>query len=520
MMAQTALVFGNGPSAALAARELSTAGLEVQTAAPEGLSIGGAPAEWEGSAIQAVPRSCRRDETGYRIGLEGPEGTREVRADHLVVAVESLRTPNFGRYGLEPSARAVSLSQAAAGEPDLPAPASGGVPTVLFLLGLARESHPVLTEEALRCALAFRERTGARCVVVTGNLKVAASGLEALYRDCRSRGIGFVKRTTPPASIRQDESGGVRITYRDEVTREDCTLRADLTVVDEEAAPAKALAGMAQVLELETDAAGFLQADNVHRLPVSTNRKNVWVIGPSRTVAGADAVRADVDCLVEAALRGGVLDLPPPEDRARIDTGLCVRCLTCHRLCPYRAVTIGSRMAVDPERCERCGICAAECPAVAIRIPGLEPGSVPERLEGRPEEGGDGPSPEMLAFCCSRSAVPAREMAAAMGRALPAGLRILEVPCAGSVSVRHLLSALQAGADGVLLLHCHPDNCHSGTGNRLAARRLAHVREMASAIGLDPERIQSLGLASNMGAVLADRLNAFEASLRDRSGIP
>ncbi|MCG6892172.1 MAG: 4Fe-4S binding protein, partial [Desulfobacteraceae bacterium] len=401
-MTQTALIFGDGSTAALAAEELTSAGLQVQISTPEETLDGNLPMEGAKLLPQTTPRFCRCTERGYLIGLNGSDTTREVRAEHVAVAMESVRVPLFKGYGLEPSPRVLSLSQAAAGTPDITTSGKGAPPTVLFLIGLFQETHPVITEQALRCALAFQDEAGFRCVVITGNLKVAADGLEALYRDCRSHGIWFVKRTSPLGDIQQDESGVVHVTYRDEVTREAFALRADLTVVDEDIVPSPALSRLAEVLELEKDSDGFVQADNVHRLPVYTNRKNIWIIGPSRAILGPEAVRMDVAWLAREAGWKAEKQQPPPEDRAQIDTGLCVRCLTCHRLCPYRAVTIGSRMTVDPHRCERCGICAAECPALAIRIPGVEPALLPSRPKDRPGAGEGMPSPEILAFGCAR----------------------------------------------------------------------------------------------------------------------
>lgn len=519
-MSQSALILGDGPAALRVAEGLCEDGVQVRIATPGDAAVFGAPADGAEVLPKAAVQSCRYVDGNYRVGLHTAGESRRIRTDHIVVAMESLRVPCFVPYGLEPSPRVISLSQAVAGLPEAVVPdMEGSELTVLFLLGLVQESHPVLAAEAMRCALDFQQHAGARCVIMTGNLKVAADRLESLYHDCRNQGVFFVKRTRPPRDILQEESGVVNLSYHDEVTRERFSVRADVTVVDEAVVPSPALAQLAETLELETDRSGFLQADNVHRLPVLTNRKNVWVAGPSRAVSDANAVHRDVAWIAQTAARQRTEDLQTPDDRARIDTGLCVRCLTCFRLCPYRAVTIGSRMDIDPHRCERCGICMAECPAVAIQIPGLEPESVHQALAESSGAGGAESSPEIVAFGCSRSAMRAQEMISGLGKTLPAGLRIFEVPCAGSVSTRHILTALISGVDGVLLLHCHPDNCHSGSGNRLAVQRVDRLRKMAVAIGLDPDRILSIALASNMGAVFADRANAFEALLRERGSV-
>ena len=159
------------------------------------------------------------------------------------------------------------------------------------------------------------------------------------------------------------------------------------------------------------------------------------------------------------------------------------------------------------EACERCGICAAECPRTAIRIPGL---GTAELLTG------DAPHTDpvsITAFCCSRSAAPAGELARRSGHAVTDGVRIVEVPCAGTVSLAHLMTAFSRGADGVLVLSCHEDNCHSSRGNALARQRVELLASRLAGFGLDPKRIAVRTLASNMGHEFAEAVQTFDKAI-------
>jgi Pyruvate/2-oxoacid:ferredoxin oxidoreductase delta subunit len=52
---------------------------------------------------------------------------------------------------------------------------------------------------------------------------------------------------------------------------------------------------------------------------------------------------------------------------ASIETSRCSLCLTCLRLCPYRAPRLEEGvMVISPERCRGCGMCLAMCPGLAI----------------------------------------------------------------------------------------------------------------------------------------------------------
>ena len=56
--------------------------------------------------------------------------------------------------------------------------------------------------------------------------------------------------------------------------------------------------------------------------------------------------------------------------KAFVDTGACVACGCCVKVCPLGAVSVwrGITAKVEPETCVGCGKCARECPASVISI--------------------------------------------------------------------------------------------------------------------------------------------------------
>ena len=67
----------------------------------------------------------------------------------------------------------------------------------------------------------------------------------------------------------------------------------------------------------------------------------------------------------------------------------------------------------------------------------------------------------------------------------PANIRIIRVPCSGKVDVRHLLRAIQKGADGVCVIGCLEGTCHYNEGNLRARERVEHVKTLLEEIGLE-----------------------------------
>ena len=106
--------------------------------------------------------------------------------------------------------------------------------------------------------------------------------------------------------------------------------------------------------------------------------------------------------------------------------------------------------------------------------------------------------PRIIAFCCSNSGYEAGEAARLFHAAIPQGLQMIKVPCAGKVDVDYILKAFQAGADGVLVLACHEDNCKSQRGNTFADWRVEDAGRMLEEVGLERERLRFATIASNM----------------------
>ena len=447
---------------------------------------------------------------------KGEPITRTVSS--IIMADDVVRKPNFSLYGIPAAPRhVVSLTQLH----DMMASAEGpskriaSAQRIAFITGLADESRPVITEDVMRCALKVQQEFKGQTYILSGNLKVAGNGLEALYRQTKKAGTVYMKFTETIPDIQMDNNAGVSITYVDEIIRETFKLNPDVMVIDETFQASAFSRDLSKILEIDTGPDGFVQSDNVHRATIFTNRKGVFVAGFSRCVQTQGQRQADVSSAALAVLN---LYKKPSESnmgKAEINFGgHCVGCLTCFRSCPYGAISLEPRVSVDPQACEGCGICAAECPRFAITINTPEGEAISQRIPYQKESPPAGAfMPSITAFCCSRSAKRAGELASCMGHALPAGLQIVEVPCAGSISRQHLFSAFSKGADGVLVLTCHKGNCHSEQGNIYAHQKVDQFSDMLPQIGFESERLAYRTLASNMGTEFAEMVNGFEKNL-------
>jgi len=450
------------------------------------------------------------------IKVDGDKISTDVAA--IVITEEYDRNSNFDLYGLKPGSAVISLSafsgNGETGSEKKVQFEKGG--KTLFLTGLARESNPVILEDVMQKALMLQQQYDQKIYILTGNLKVAGDGLEALYRKTREAGIFYMKFNKTVPKLEQKDDGSVKVLYEDEIIREEVTLSPDLVVVDETLLPSKSLENLAEIFELEKDDAGFLQSENVHRNTVLTNRRGILVAGSARGIMSQEDHATDIvnAVLVLTELFQGKND--HPGRKAEIGPFECARCITCFRICPYKAIQLGKRVEVCTDACEGCGICATECPRTFITMTGtgISDDLKKIRFSGILENSKDF-TPSIVAFCCVRSAVKSGRLASEMGTGLPEELKIVEVACAGGVSTDHILKAFLAGADGVLLLTCHNGNCHSDIGNVYAKTRVENVSERLPAMGFERERIMVRTIAPNMGGEFTEITKGFEKVLRD-----
>ncbi|MBW1778384.1 MAG: hydrogenase iron-sulfur subunit [Deltaproteobacteria bacterium] len=525
-MEKTALIVGSGTCAKDLAETLAASGISVLVTGVDGCALAwgsGQPPTEASPRLEIMDGAKIRSVSGSpgRFTVEFADQDRRIRrhVQDILIAEDPVQQVNGPLYGLTEGAGVISFSAFKS----MLNPESGNseafesLSRVAFLTGALNESLPLIARDVMQAALDLQQSKGVQAYILTGNLKVAGHGLETLSRNAKEAGVIFIKNTERPPEIVQAGDGSITITYTDEVLRRPTVLNPDLTVVDETPLPSPSLKTLGDLLELETGPDGFLQADNIHRVLTLTNRKGIRVVGPARGVLSPVLITSEI---THTALSlSWTKDAEEDEkNKARIETGKCVRCLTCVRICPYRAVVLAPRPVIAAAACEGCGICVAECPCEAIAFDTFPSTATPAAVEPESEAGGNrsGASafiPHVTVFCCSRSAVPARNMARAMSDGFPKGLSFIDVPCAGAVSRLHLLNALSNGADGVLVVGCHPDNCHSGNGTLLARERSDGIKTLLPRLGVAYERLAFKNLAANMGAEFSQILEAFMAHL-------
>ena len=446
----------------------------------------------------------------FRVWLETRQEVTEKQVGAIVVAGDVAVRPLNELYGLALNDSVVSQSQLEARLAADAAQMSGK--TIAFLFGLAQPGLPLNMERLFRSVLTLTEVKDCTVYIYAGDLKVASDELERLYLQTRDKGALYFKLKQAP-SISQ-ENGRLNVTYDDPVILKQIELQADLVVVDEAIEGDAAFGGLAEMLRVDLSPSGFMQTDNVHRYPVATNREGIYVVGGSRQAPNLKGAWLDAQ---NAALQVSTLlgdGHRQVSTATTLDAGKCTFCLTCYRCCPHGAIywENESNTIISATACQSCGICASECPMDAIQIGGFSDAEMKARIKASTAQ--QSQAPKIVAFCCQNSAFEAGRMATEFKMALPQGLQLVQVPCAGKVDLDYILTAFVEGADGVVVMACHPGNCKSERGNTYAGWRVTEAQRMLAEIGMPAEKLRFVTLAANMGSEFARIVNALEADLK------
>jgi len=243
---------------------------------------------------------------------------------------------------------------------------------------------------ALRLALQLKTRLLCEVYVFGRDAKVAGPGLESLYGEARRAGVTFIKHPGKPPVLTAASPGFLARLGPGE-SGEELELHLDMVVLDEAVVPAAGCEGLRETLGLSSAGRGwhagvFFGSDHWRHLGVATERAGIFLCGGAHSDGDLTDVLAS-----SAAASAAVWEFlkAPPVARARVDASKCARCLTCVRLCPYRAISIAYHRLAEPAAaaiadlsCRGCGACVAACPGRAIELTEMADEKIVARLGG------------------------------------------------------------------------------------------------------------------------------------------
>ncbi|MBF0473423.1 MAG: hydrogenase iron-sulfur subunit [Nitrospirae bacterium] len=98
--------------------------------------------------------------------------------------------------------------------------------------------------------------------------------------------------------------------------------------------------------------------------------------------------------------------------------------------------------------------------------------------------------PKIVGFLCNWCSYAGADKAGVAQTPYPSNVNIIKVMCSGRVDPQFVLKAFASGADGVLILACHPGDCHYKEGNYKALQRYKILSRLLKQFDIAEQRLR------------------------------
>lgn len=96
--------------------------------------------------------------------------------------------------------------------------------------------------------------------------------------------------------------------------------------------------------------------------------------------------------------------------------------------------------------------------------------------------------PKIIGFLCNWCSFAGADKAGVAQLSYPPNVNFIKVMCTGRIDPEFVLQAFHKGADGVIILGCHPGDCHYKEQNYRALQRFEILQNYLTQMGVDPQR--------------------------------
>ena len=122
--------------------------------------------------------------------------------------------------------------------------------------------------------------------------------------------------------------------------------------------------------------------------------------------------------------------------------------------------------------------------------------------------------PRILSFLCNWCAYAGADLAGISRFQYPPNTRVIRVMCSGRIDPAFVPRALLAGFDGVMILGCHPGDCHYLSGNLQAERKMTFLRKLLASEGIGEGRLILDWVSAGEGQRFAELVGSFTEQIR------
>jgi heterodisulfide reductase subunit A len=281
------------------------------------------------------------------------------------------------------------------------------------------------------------------------DVRAHGKGYEEFYSNARDHNVKFIRGRAAEVIPNGDN---VIVRAEDTILGRQIEETFDLVVLSPALLPNYGTPQLAKMLGIDTGPDGFFLEKHHKLRPVDTKREGVYLAGCA--LGPKDIRETTVESMATASkvatfLGKGEISVSP--EKAYIISEKCNACGECIQVCPTKAIESTSEgIVINSISCIGCGICVPKCPTEAIDLKHSTDAQLTAQIRGTCE--GDGDQPRILAFLEKTTAYGSADLAGQTRVSYTSNVRIVSVPSTGRVSLKHVLHAFAAGADGVIFI--------------------------------------------------------------------
>ncbi len=350
--------------------------------------------------------------------------------------------------------------------------------------------------------------------IVIHYIDIRASGemYEEYYERTQSMGVDFIRGKV--AEVLEDKDGSLSLRFEDTL---ECEIREepyDLVVLST-GMESNIDDNISGLLNLSRRTDRFLSIAHPKMRPVDSHVNGVFIAGCASGPKEIQVAIAQGGAAAAKAVRllnKGELETDPLS--AHVDVNKCIGCRICVDVCKFSKIHIVDKKAVvDELSCHGCGACSAACPIDAICMRNYTDDQILAQVHAALEVKDE--FPLIVAFLCNWCSYACADLAGTSRIQYPTNVRIIRTMCAGRVDPIFVLSALEDGADGVLVAGCRLDECHYLHGNYNAKHRMNALEGVLEDIGLSPKRLKVEWISASEGERFAKSIESFVDDLKE-----
>ncbi|KZX17259.1 NAD(P)H-quinone oxidoreductase subunit I, chloroplastic [Methanobrevibacter cuticularis] len=331
---------------------------------------------------------------------------------------------------------------------------------------------------------------------------------EKYYKHGQESGIRLI-RGRPGEVSKKGDSLVVRV--EDTIQKEFTEIETDMVVLSTAIEPSEGTKEIAEIMNIGLTEDMFIKETHPKIKPVTTDVKGAFVCGTAQgpkditnSIIQANAASSKV-----AEIMNNGLEIEP--FIAEIDPEICNLCEKCIDICKYKAMSIkDDKIYIDPLSCSGCGKCLTVCEPNAINIHGNIDEKIFATIDGMLKDKKEEET-RILVFL-DQVGYTAADNIGVNRVNYPESIYIIKIHSVNRVMLKHIIYALQRGADGIFIGEYPGDLMYHEV-----EKKMDQIRKEIEANGMNPERLEFSNVYIPYFKGLAEKFQKFDNKLKSLS---